>query len=218
MKRVFFSMLLGTGLLVQTACNKANNTDDGLSDLSDNSISSVLNDADFSSRVQKYSLLLPSEKYKLWRDYWLRAKAQFTASRETAKVNLVDRLLSGISASVFDDISNTESDVYFNYTMPIWQQDARLVMTDQEIYDLGFNPSAEVVGKAVPSVEDESGPKCFCHVGMSGFTCRRVQFGFPSGVTITNGICERTAAYCEGSNWGCGWVWAQSCYGNHCNF
>lgn len=218
MKKMFFGLLLGTGLLAQTACTKSNNPDDGLSDASATRISSVLNDGDFSSRIQKYGMLLPAERHQLWKDHWLKAKAQFTAAGETAKVSLVDRLLNDLKLSVFEDIGGSTADVYFTYTMPVWQQDARQVMSDQEIYDLGFNPSAEVIGRAVPSVEESGGPQCFCHVGMSGFTCRRVQVGFPSGITVTNGICERTAAYCEGSSLGCGWVWFQSCYGNHCNF
>ncbi len=213
-------LLIFASILFFAGCSKSKITDKTKSDESAIRVKSVAATSEFQSRTQKFSLLTPAEKFQLWQGHILNAKAQFLESDERRKVASIDQLLANLTVEVFDESSTGTSDIFLNYFMPVWSSSAANIFTEQEIYDITFNPAAQVIGRFAP--EDiggglpGGGPNCFCHIGASGFSCRRLTISIPP--SITNGICERTAADCEGSSRGCGWVWLQSCYGNHCQF
>ena len=133
------------------------------------------------------------------------------------KVSLINDLMANLEVSLFNN-NSSKSDIFSNYFIPIWRKNAKNVFTEFELYDLAFEPSADPVGNVTAPPELPGGiANCFCHVGESGFSCRKVSVGFPSGITITNGVCQLVGD-CTYSHPGCGWFWLSSCSGNHCNF
>lgn len=212
-------VLIFASILFFAGCSKGKIADETKSDESAVRVKSVAATSEFQSRTQKFSLLTPAEKFQLWQGHILNAKAQFEASGERRKVASIDQLLANLTVEVFDENSTGASDVFLNYFMPIWSSSAANIFTELEVYDITSNPAAQVIGRFAP--EDigggleGGGANCFCNVGTSGFSCRRITVSLPP--SITNGICERTAAICEERR-GCGWFWLNMCNGNHCQF
>ena len=173
---------------------------------------------DFESLIQMFNLLTASEKYELWYEHLLDAKDQFF--HEQDKVDMIDYLLSNMDSSIF--IANSyENDVFTNYFVPIWIDSAKNFFSDLEIYDLTFDVTAEVIGEEETEefMPPDDGPvNCFCHVGNTGYSCKKISIGFPSGITIQYGVCEQGHSSCNSSSLGCGFLWLQSCNGNHCSF
>lgn len=198
-------------------CSRETNTDLTKEQKLKIKIESVIASTSSDQRIQTYNLLTSEEMYILWKDHLQKAKTQFIASGKTQKVNLINDILANFTSSIFDD-SHAE-EVFFNYYVPVWRNSAESVFSPVELYDICFEPNVSVIGELRVVMEDEpdSGPapKCFCHAGESGFSCRRIQLGHPF---ITNGICERTNASCIEKARGCGWFWRHSCDGNHCQF
>lgn len=205
-------------ITVIAACTKTQTRETDLQNVSGAKLANVIARADFQSRIHVFDLLSKQERYVLWHDHLVKAKEQFVNENNTTRANSISELLANLTPEVFD-VSSKASAVFSNYFMPKWVESARPAFTPAEIYDIGFDPSADIIGRTAP--EDIGGglggANCFCHVGTSGFSCRRIEVGFPSGVSIVNGICERTGT-CTGSSTGCGWLWLQSCSGDHCNF
>lgn len=211
---------LAAVIIMFAACSKTETMQNGLSPASDAKVGSVISTSDFQSRVQLFNLLTTKERFSLWHDHLVKAKKQFTNEGSPAKAASVEELLANLTEDVFD-INSEASAVFSNYFIPRWNETAKAAFTPKELYDIGFNPGAAVIGRfadgEIGSIPD-GGASCFCHVGTTGYSCRRITVSFPAGVTITNGICERNSAECTGSSTGCGLLWLQSCYGNHCQF
>jgi len=184
-------------------------------------ITQLRTEADPESRIQFFNLLSAQERFDLWQQHLTRARDQFVNAGITAKYLLVEKLLSNISVTLFSDKAGVELDVFLNFFAPTWKDHAQKVFTEQELYDLTFDPFAEKIGvrPAPPEIgtTPDPIPSCFCHVGTSGYACRKISVGFPSGVTITNGICEFVGD-CRYNRRGCGFLWLYSCNGSHCNF
>ena len=179
---------------------------------------------DFQSRLQIYDLLSADEKFSLWNDHLIKARAQFVSANQIDKVSMVDELSTNMSRNIFKEGMQYSSsvDVFLNYFVPLWLRKARTVFNELEIYDLTFNPLVKVVGEREAPSEIGVGsggtvPDCFCHVGVTGYSCRRISVGIPSGVVITNGMCEKSGD-CMYFRRGCGFLWLSSCNGNHCVF
>ena len=176
-------------------------------------------------QVQVYNLLTAPEKYKLWWDHLMKAKLQFQTARQYDKVALVEQLLSNIRVSLFSDdpALQQESEIFMNYFVPLWNASAEQVFSEMELYDLVSDPTVEVIGErtAPPDMGEvpvDGGPApCFCHVGTKGYTCKKMTVGFPSGISWVIGVCEKVGD-CDPSRRGCGFLWLQSCNGNHCNY
>ena len=212
-----YNYLMIAALVVITSCSKKDTQNDAAVLESNNQIELLKRTADFQAGVQVYNLMPAEARYKLWNDHLFMAKNQFTSSGQNGKAVLIDQLLNNIQRDVF--AKNTkDADVFSNYFMPGWYQKAKLIFTNKELYDLLFDPAAESIGTLVapPDIGDNLAD-CFCHVGTSGFSCRKTTVSFPGGVTIEEGICEQSGD-CNSSNLGCGWLWLYSCNGNHCNF
>jgi hypothetical protein len=213
------TILFFAAVIVITGCTKSMNGDETQNEQSAMRIESVMGSGDFQSRVQMYNLLSPTERLQMWREHLVKAKNQFIGEVRPDKVSLIDELLSNLRVNVFES-GSVEGDVFLNYFIPVWDSRAKTVFDDFEMYDLTFNPSAEIIGSrtAPPEIGETPGgtADCFCHVGMSGFSCRRITISIPP--SITNGICERTPADCKERNLGCGWFLLSSCKGNHCQF
>jgi hypothetical protein len=205
-------------VMIIAACTKTQTKEADIQNVSGAKIANAIATADFQSRIHVFDLLSEQERYVLWRDHLVKAKEQFINEKNEAGVNSISELLANLTPEVFD-VSSKASAIFSNYFMPNWVASSRSVFTPAEMYDIGFDPSVKIIGRTAP--EDigggPGGANCFCHVGTSGFSCRKIEVGFPSGVSIVNGICERTGA-CTGSSTGCGWLWLQSCSGDHCNF
>ena len=214
------NLLIFVSAIFLAGCSKNEKTEDVSSQASSLRVESVVSSNDFQSRIQLFGLLTGQEKFTMWQKHLVKARAQFAASGERRKIASIDQLLNNISVSMFDSQSSGQKDVFLNYFIPVWSGSAKNIFTDEELYDLTFNPGAQIIGRFADDEIGgglEGGPaNCFCHVGTSGFSCRRMTIGIPP--TITNGICERTAAECDASSNGCGWLWLQSCSGNHCQF
>jgi hypothetical protein len=186
-------------------------------------LNSLRTSNDFQSRIQVYNLMTADEQFRLWYDHLTLARGQFENNAQSEKVALVEQLFSNLKVELFKgDRDNAELDVFLNYFVPLWNDQASRVFTALELYDLVSDPTAEEIGVKVAPMEigtspGGSVPDCFCHVGTSGFSCRRISVGIPSGIVITNGICE-LVGNCSYSRRGCGFLWLSSCNGNHCNF
>lgn len=161
---------------------------------------------------QIYNQLSADEKFSYW-DAHLRFCEDSLAAGFPEKASAIASLRGSLKTSIFEDESDAAT-VFLNYTLPVWLTNAEKVLTEVEIFELTmqnkFLPNVNIV----PEVDNA---ECFCHVGNKGYSCKKMELGFPSGVTITYGICEAPDP-CEGSRRGCGFLWLQSCSGGHCNF
>jgi hypothetical protein len=178
------------------------------------------NNADFETDIIAYNLLSASECYDIWAGHLQKAKTQFTFKNESIKANMVDYLLNNLTESVFDDGSYTQT-VFLNYFVPTWIDSAESIFTEVEFYDLTVEPYLDTIGVEREISEPDGNnlyamPKCFCHTGARGYSCTRVQIGFPTNITFGN--CERTNADCRERARGCGFMWLSSCDGNHCQY
>jgi hypothetical protein len=176
---------------------------------------------DFDEDVIEYNLMTPAEKYKLWADHWEKAKEFFSGKSESTKVAMLDSMMAAISENSFDS-TKTEYSVLNGYWIPKWQNDLTSVFTDDEIYDLSFNPKTDSVGKAAPpdlgfDLGGDGAVNCFCHVGTNGFSCKKLSVGFPN-IGYDYGTCEQGVQACTYKRYGCSWLWMSSCNGNHCNY
>lgn len=188
--------------------------------VSSEKIESLISTVDFQSRIQMFNLLTKKEKHRMWRDHLVKARTQFLNEGHPAKVAKVDELITNLALDVFDNTTSTSA-VFTNYFMPRWQASLNADFTPKEMYDLGFNPGVDVLGRVAPEeigTGGGTGVNCFCHVGTSGFSCRRITVDFPLSISIVNGICEQGSSPCVNNRYGCGWFWLSSCNGNHCNF
>lgn len=205
-------------LAIIISCRKSTYSDQGPSKKSNSQFSRLGTENDFESRKQMFGLMTPNERYILWRDHLLTAKNQFTSTNEHPKVELINELLSAISASIFDE-NSTAADVFKNYFLPAWQPKANTIFSTMELFDLTYDPTESNIGSREAPPEIGNGPgdgslgRCWCHAGQSGYSCMRYQF--PWGVT--SGVCERVGE-CREKLPGCGTLWLFRCDGNHCNF
>lgn len=212
-----------TSLLALTflffACTRTETSESAVQTVSAEKIKAQIAGAGFETRVQLFNLLSTKEKYALWQAHLLKARQQYANNGNSNAKDKIDELLANLTEEVFVKESQAAA-VFSNYFMPVWNATAQKIFTAEELYDIGFDPSADTMGLVAPDDVGGGGgglASCFCHVGTSGFSCRKIEVRFPSGVTIINGICERSDD-CKGASSGCGWLWLQSCYGNHCNF
>ncbi len=216
MKRIIFVLVI-SGFI---SCSKQ--AENGLPDqraVADRSTSARAIDArsSYDERIQIYNLMKETERYNLWFNHLKNAKKQFTDNRETSKANLVAQLMEHLSVGIFASFSSTEKDVFLNYFIPSWLNNARTTFTSLEIYDLTFDPTSVSIGNRASLPPDEGSANCFCHVGNSGYSCTKVTVSFPWGVTVSNGMCEGSVE-CRASMLGCGLLWLESCNGGHCNY
>jgi hypothetical protein len=156
---------------------------------------------------QMYSAMTAEEKYNIWIDHLTAMQGRFSGNSQQEA--LILQLKGKLSPGVFTDDSHDQI-VFMNYYTPQWMGYAKQVFNDKEIYDLVFE------NKNLP-YEESSTPDCFCHVGNSGYSCKKWSIGFPSGVTVEYGMCENAYA-CNYSRRGCGFLWVESCNGSHCNY
>jgi hypothetical protein len=221
MKKLSTLLLLVAVMASTMNCTKKDAPNEPKAEVSAIRENTVARSGDFQSRGQMYSLLTDNEKFQLWQAHLQKAKLQFTAAGMSAKVALVDELLAGISPAVFTD-NSIEGDVFSNYNIPMWDARAKTILTDQEIYVLTFDPNGDVMGGLTAPGDignlpgDDGMASCFCNVGTSGFSCRKIIIG--TSPSIQNGICERTSADCHEIQRDCGWFWHYACDGNHCQF
>jgi hypothetical protein len=211
---------IAAAIIMFAACTKTQTANEELNNVSNEKIEALISTVDFQSRIQLFNLLTKKEKYKLWRDHMVKAKNQFLNENSPAKAAKVDEILTNLTVDVFENSSNAAA-VFSNYFIPRWQATMNVDFTPKEMYDLGFNPGVEVLGRVAPEeigTGGGGGANCFCHAGASGFSCRRITVEIPMGISIVNGICEQSAIQCVYSRYGCGWFWLSSCNGNHCNF
>lgn len=189
---------------------------------SGNTIESFKAEVDFDTKIQKYNLLSPMEQFTIWKEHLIKAKKYYIKANDTVKANSINQLLSTLPESIFYTTDTTSRDIFLNYTIPTWRQTAELIFSQEEIYDIVFDPTKDNIGGEGGTLTGRAAPPastvdCFCHVGTSGFSCKKTSFGFPSGITIETGICE-TQGDCTYSRRGCSWLWLSSCNGSHCSF
>lgn len=175
-----------------------------------------------------YRLFTETEKVKFWKTHFKLALQKESYASNEAAVSLIHDLDNMIKPEMFIDGSNANyiSKAYF---MPLWLKKAETVLDKNQIGELVYANFLDEIKPVTVKPEQikkqitmlGSGPEivadCFCHVGETGFSCKRTDIGFPSGVTVKIGICEQAYA-CNSSNSGCGWFWLSSCDGGHCNF
>lgn len=164
-------------------------------------------------RQQVYSEMSAQEKYDLWKKHFQYVKDSHAVGGDAEKRKLVQELENALSVDIFVDESNAQS-VFLEYTGPQWMAKAKLVLSDEEIYDVTME---NAVLRTPPADDIGQLPKCFCHVGNSGYSCKKLSLSFPWGATIEYGICENNGP-CRYSRRGCGFLWLESCDGAHCNF
>lgn len=176
-------------------------------------IKSSVRQGDVQSTIEAYSLLSAEEKYDLWYDHLSKAKSKYDSLANDSKSTLIDSLMKHLSISVFED-SSYDRDVFLNYYLPTWQEEATSLFSIGELYNITFNPDCDDVTQSPePEYVLPSNINCWCHAGQSGFSCTK--YGFPE--IIQTGVCERQGD-CNESSHGCGWLWLMSCNGNHCQF
>lgn len=175
-----------------------------------------------------YRLFTETEKVKFWKMHFKLALQKQSYTSNQSAVNLIHDLDNMINEEMFIDGSkaNYLSKAYY---MPLWLKKAESVLNKNQIGELVYTNYLDEVKPEIIHPEQikkqntmlGSGPEvvadCFCHVGETGFSCKRTDIGFPSGVTVKIGICEQAYA-CNSANSGCGWFWLSSCDGGHCNF
>lgn len=175
-----------------------------------------------------YRLFTAQDKVKFWKTHFNLALQNQPYLRSEIAKDLIQELNKMINPEMFIDGTNSNS-LSKAYYMPVWLKKAELVLTKNQINELVFSNFLDIqkpttigqdqIKKQVTKLGD--GPEivadCFCHVGETGFSCKKTTIGFPSGVTVTIGICEQAYA-CNSSSSGCGWFWLSTCDGGHCNF
>lgn len=216
MKRKLTTLLAITVMLI--ACTKSSRNEEAAQANSTAAIKEKIAGAGFAARVQLFNMLNTQEKFNLWHAHLLQARNEYAVNGNTNALVKIDELLANLTPEVFEADSKA-STVFSNYFMPQWNVSAQKFFSPEELYNICFDPAADIMKLVAPDDVGGGGGQasCFCHVGASGFSCRKIQVGIPSGVTIVNGICERSGE-CKGAGTGCGWFWLQSCYGDHCNF
>jgi hypothetical protein len=204
-------------VIVLASCTKSTIRETENNAVSEERIQRLLSTSDFQTRIQLFDVFTSRERYELWHRHLLKARAQYLQEENPARVSKIDELLAAVSVEVFVPNSR-EADIFSNYFMPKWNESAKKLFDQVELYNMVFDPVSDQMNVMAPDDIGTGGmANCFCHVGSSGFSCRKIEVRYPAGFTITNGICERTND-CKGSSTGCGWLWLQSCYGSHCNF
>jgi hypothetical protein len=175
--------------------------------------------SDFGSLVNMYNLLDSKSKYFFWSNHFLTASANTNTLQKKAKI---DELRTFLTPELFNE-SSRQAAIFTNYLIPAWAEKAKAIFSETELFQLlyennqikaNLRKSANQAGNDEQKVEAD----CFCHAGTSGYSCQKVTVGFPSGITIENGICEQSQISCNSSSEGCGFLWLQSCSGNHCQF
>lgn len=170
-----------------------------------------------------YSLFSSTEKLKFWQDHFIIASKLATVKSDAQKMSLISELSSYLTNNVFEDNSD-EQNIFLAYNLPTWLKKAESIFHKTELSDLllsNFQESNPQIDNTIKTKVDympEDPVDCFCHVGNTGYSCKQLQVGFPSGVTQVYGMCEEGNRVCKTSNRGCGFLWLEKCNGSHCNY
>jgi hypothetical protein len=175
-----------------------------------------------SAKKQVYSLLTSEVKFDLWVEHIDRLMAGSMIAQNNQKKELIKELRSFITKEIFENNSK-EKEVVLSYYAPKWLAKAEKVFTGKEVYEIVYDNvffapvkiNANSKGNLLAAVPSEE-VDCFCHVGNSGYSCKKLVITLPPEVTY--GICEQGSLPCKNSSNGCGFLFLESCNGNHCNF
>ena len=224
---IYKTMLLV--LIILTGCSKNHDSKSETENAYRLKVVKFQNQEDPGLKKMLYRLFSSEEKLMFWKEH-----ISISLQKESYKTNpkaiaLIHELENMLSKEMFEDGSSANS-ISSAYFKPIWLKNAETVFTSKQIGELVYSNfldkqniiksnttiarNAQTVIVKTPNFEKLV--NCFCEVGETGFSCKKTEIGFPSGVTVTIGICER-ANPCEEHS-GCGWFWAYDCNGGHCNF
>lgn len=173
---------------------------------------------DYDAARQMFRQLQPAAAAFLWVKHVNEYKNLNSIRKNPDKQAAIDALLTHIRAGIFVRNSK-EAVIFLNYTFPAWLSLHGKRLSQRELYDLCFDPlqlSSMEAGQEY-ELEDAANAPCFCHIGNSGYSCKKLSIGIPSGVTVEYGICE-SGSDCAFKTIGCGVFWLESCNGSHCSF
>ena len=179
------------------------------------------------SQLQKlyYATFTNEEKLKFWKDHFLIAISKKNYISNPDKIDLITELNNNLKKEIFD-LNSDARNIFLTYIIPTWLKKSENIFSKEEVSELllynyqvnsieVLQDSGKIKNNALP---DEPSVDCFCHVGNTGYTCKQLSMGFPSGVSIKYGVCEEASNKCKTTTFGCGILWAESCTGSHCNF
>ncbi|MBK8141671.1 MAG: bacteriocin fulvocin C-related protein [Chitinophagaceae bacterium] len=233
-KRLLLVSLAILSIILLISCQKSkdhnNSRKENKTNETENPIFTETEDLDRfygSEKIEAYNAMSDSAKYLYWKN---RLKEYIDSNYfncDNTQLTALTELIDTLSFEVYTD-SSTRAAFVLNY-LEDWLTDNEALLDDHQVRfgDLLSDPESSIddqpQGKYAPfdigGGEIEGTPKCICSLG-SSYTCRKVSVGFPSGVTVTYGVCESSAQHntCNTSNYGCGFLGLWSCNGNHCQF
>ena len=204
--------LLCISFIMIYGCSKENTESGKLPDAKTVALNALQNATSTDARTQIYLGMSAAERYALWKDHFSVWKDSPVLKNNPAKLQLVQELENSLNVEIFADSSEAQT-VFLNYTFQNWLYFASQLFTDDELFELTMQ---NIVVPVQSNIVDNL-PDCFCHVGNTGYKCKKVSVGFPLVFQVDYGMCE-LATPCDASRLGCGAFWLESCNGAHCNF